>query len=36
LMNLTMCTWWLQYRNLQVSSKCPLPVSRHLLTLDSH
>jgi hypothetical protein len=26
------CTWWLQYRKLQVMSKFGPPVSRHLLT----
>ena len=28
-------TWWLQYRKLQQCSKCPPPVSRHLLTCQT-
>jgi hypothetical protein len=28
----SLCTWWLKYRTLNYCSKCPPPVSRHLLT----
>jgi hypothetical protein len=30
------CTWWLHTESYMYCSKCPPPVSRYLLTLDSH